>query len=243
MPYRTDRRDRGKAAALVLAVHAALGMALLAGLKGPQLVRAAEERLASFDVTLPPAPPPPPPPPNTARDAAQDETGAPDRLARPAEVVVPPPVLPLPSPVRTADEQAPASGADSSAGAAAVAGPGRGAGGSGSGFGGGGSGSAGSGTGGASASGARWLGGGLTQRDYRRIRAFDVPSGSAAFAIAVGSDGRARDCAPVRSSGSAALDQAICALLLPRMRFVPARDGSGRPVADQVTYYATWSRR
>jgi protein TonB len=239
MPYRTDPRDRTKALGLVLGVHAALAFALIAGLRGPALVRAAEERLASFDVS---PPPPPSPPPATTRDkAAQAEAGAPDLAARPLEIIAPTRPLLLPSPVRTAEEAAPVAGPHATAGAAAVAGPGTGAGGSGSGFGGGGNGPGGSG--GGIASGARWLGGGLSRRDYRDIRAFDVPSGSAAFRIAVAADGSATGCRPAQSSGSPALDAAICALVVPSMRFAPARDGTGRPVPDEVTYVATWSRR
>ena len=239
MPYRTDRRDRGKALGLVLGVHLALGLALLAGLRGPALVKAAEERLAAFDVS-----PPPPPAPTLApapRDAAREEAGAPDLVARPAEVVAPPSPLPLPT-IRTAEERAPVSGSEASAGAAAVAGTGNGAGGSGTGLGGGGTGGSGGGDG-RLASPARWLGGGLSRDDYRSIRAFAVPSGTAAFSIAVAPDGAATGCRPVQSSGSGALDAAICDLLVERMRFVPARDRSGRSVPDQVTYVANWRRR
>ena len=241
MPYRTDPRDRTKALGLVLGVHAALALALVAGLRGPALVREAEQRLASFDVSLPP---PPSPPPAQARDeAAREAAGAPDLAARPAEIVAPPQPIPLPLRVRTAEETAPVAGPDATAGAASVAGPGNGAGGSGNGFGGGGAGPGGPGGGGGLASGARWLGGGLSRSDYRNIRAFDVPSGTAAFSIAVAADGSATGCRPVRSSGSPALDAAICLAVVPRMRFAPARDANGRPVPDQVTYVANWSRR
>ncbi|MCW3798087.1 energy transducer TonB [Sphingomonas sp. BN140010] len=236
MPYRTDRRDRGKALGLVVGVHAALGIALLAGLKGPQLVRAAEERLTRFSISLSHVPPPP----LSAASGAKPAAGAPDRAAKAAPVVAPRPLRPVPtrSPTRTAVERGPVPGTDQTAGAGAVSGPGNGAGGTGEGAGSGGMGGAGTG----GASGARWLGGGLTRGDYRRIRAFEVPSGSAAFSITVGPDGTAIDCRPARSSGSPQLDQAICALLLPRMSFAPARDSSGQPVVDRVTYIATWSR-
>jgi len=237
MPYRTDKQERGKALGLVVAVHAALGLALLAGLKGPQIVRAAEERLTHFTIPLSQVPPPPPPP-NLV--GARDRQGAPDRAAKAAPILAPRPVrrIPVRSPVRTAVETGRVPGADATAGAGAVNGPGDGAGGSGNGPGGGGLG----GAGGGAASGARWLGGGLTRGDYRRIRAYEVPSGSAVFAIVVGPNGAAVDCRPARSSGSPQLDQTICSLLLPRMFFAPARDQAGRPIADQVTYVATWSR-
>ena len=223
---------------LVVAVHAALGIALLAGLKGPQLVREAEQRLTRFTLRTAEATPPPPPPMQAA--PAKDRQGAPDLAAKAAPILAPRPVrqVAVRSPVRTATERGRVQGADATSGAGATGGPGEGAGGSGDGPGGGGAGGFGSGL----ASGARWLGGGLSRGDYRRIRAFEVPSGSAAFAITVAPDGSAVDCRPARSSGSSALDGAICALLLPRMNFAPARDRSGRPVADHVTYVANWSR-
>jgi len=235
MPYRTDRRDRGKALGLVVAVHAALGIALLAGLKGPELVRAAEQRLTRITISLSHAPPPPP-----SIAEAKDDQGAPDRVAKAAPIVAPRPPrrVVVRSPVRTATERSRVPGADVTSGAGATGGPGEGAGGSGTGLGGGGLG----GPGGGAGSGARWLGGGLTRGDYRRIRAFEVPSGSAVFSITVSPDGAAVDCRPARSSGSPQLDQAICSLLLPRMAFAPAFDRTGRPVMDQVTYVATWSR-
>ena len=239
MPYRIDPRDRAKSLGLVLAVHVVVGAALLAGLRGPELVRAAREQLTAFDVE--PSPPPQPPALSQEQAAPEDEAGATDLAAKAAPVVLPPPPRRLPSPLPVAREAGPFPGAEQSAGAGRVAGLGDGAGGSGEGTGGGGSGGA--GNGGGRGIGARWLGGGLSRGDYRAIRSFAVPTGSAAYAIRVDADGRAVDCRARQTSGSPDLDAMICDMLLPRLRFDPARDGAGRPRPDEIVYVANWARR
>lgn len=241
MPYRSDRRLSATSLGLVIAVHVALGLGLIWGLRGPELVRAAREQLATFNVPLPPPLRPKPPPPRREAAAPKQKAGATDLAAKPAPVVLPPPPLPRPSPLPVAREAGPVTGRDLSAGAGTLAGSGNGAGATGAGAGGGGSG--GVGDGGGRGIGARWIGGGLSRGDYRAIRGFAVPAGSAAYAIRVDANGRATDCRPRASSGSAELDGFICDLLLPRLQFEPARDGQGRPRADEITYVANWSRR
>jgi protein TonB len=239
MPYRIDPRDRAKSLGLVVAVHVLVGAALLAGLRGPELVRTAREQLTAFDVE---APPPPSPPLLSQEQAApEEEAGAPDPAAKAAPIVLPTPPRPVPSLLPVAHEAGPVPGADQRAGAGQVAGPGDGAGGSGDGSGGGGSGGAGSG--GGQGIGARWIGGGLSRGDYRTIRSFAVPTGSAAYAIRVNANGRAVDCRARSTSGSPDLDAMICDMLLPRLRFEPARDGAGRPRPDEIVYVANWARR
>lgn len=240
MPYRSNNRVSARSLALVVAVHVALGLALVAGLRGPALVRAAREQLATFNVA-PPPPLPPPPEPRQREPAPKDKAGASDVAAKAAPIVLPQPPQPRPSPLPVAREPGPAPGRDPSAGAGRSPGPGNGAGGSGNGTGGGGTG--GPGDGGGQGIGARWLGGGLSRGDYRAIRSFAVPSGSAAYAIRVDAFGRATDCRARQTSGSVALDAMICDMLLPRLRFDPARDAYGRPRPDEITYVANWSRR
>lgn len=53
--------------------------------------------------------------------------------------------------------------------------------------------------------------------------------------LSVGEDGRPKACTIVNSSGHAVLDTATCDILLARARFNPARDGQGRPVAEEIT--------
>ncbi|WP_114229136.1 MULTISPECIES: hypothetical protein [Sphingomonas] len=240
MPYRTDRRDRAKSLGLVLGVHLALGLALIAGLRGPALIRAARDQLTTFDVA-PPPPTPLPPPARETQAAPKEAEGATDLAAKPAPVILPVPPRPLPTPLPVAREPAPVTGRDQSSGAGLQSGTGNGAGANGAGIGGGGNGGQGDGVG--RGTGARWLGGGLARPDYRVIRSYDVPAGSAAYAIRVDASGRATDCRARQSSGDSELDAVICQMLVPRLRFAPARDSAGRPRPDEITYIANWSRR
>jgi protein TonB len=233
-------RDRTKALALVAVLHLALGAALITGLAGEPLRRSVEA-LNTFDVPLPEPPPPPPPPISQQDAAAEREAGAPDLDARPAPVVQPKPEvrLPVPPTLPTADETAPVTAAAPSAGAGREAGPGRGAGGSGDGTGGGGPG--GSGTGGGLGSGARLLSGNLSRGDYRRIRGYGAPRGSAVLALDISAEGRLTRCLPFSSSGNSALDDELCRLLA-RTRWDPARDRAGSAVPVALRYVATWDR-
>jgi protein TonB len=240
MPWQPPRHDRKKAAALVVALHIALGAALISGLAA-RPIRHVTEALTTFDVTVPPPPPPMIEPPKKAEAAAKREVGAPDLEAKPAPVVLPPPVIPLPqpSPLPTADESAPVTGAAASAGAGQVAGPGRGANGTGSGTGGGGNGGTGAGSG--LGSEARLISGNLTRSDYRRIRSFGALRGQATLAIEVSVAGQLSRCMPLSSSGDPALDQELCRLL-GRTRWLPARDRNGQAVPVALRYVATWDR-
>ncbi len=244
MPYLRDRTDRGKAAALVVALHAALGAALLWGLAGGSAKRAVDA-LKSFDVLEPPPPAREEPPLQPAPAAARDEPAPPDLKARPAPAVVPPPAIPLPipSPVPTADESAPVTGADPSAGAAAMRGPGTGAGGTGSGFGGGGSGGSGSGgDGGGLGSEARLLRGMQSRLDGRLLATLAGNRGELPMALTVGPAGRVIRCTPLGTTGNPVLDGELCRRMAERSRWIPARDRTGRPVPVSVRYTATWSR-
>lgn len=229
--------------ALVVALHAALGTALVLGLAGEE-VRKVADSLATFNVREVPPPPEIAPPPEPSADAAPDEAGAPDLRATPAPVVAPEPVrrLPVPSPVRTSDERGPRDGADPSAGAAAVSGPGRGAGGSGSGFGGGGSGGSGSGDGGGLGSGPQLLGGNRARLSSSFLRSVGIPRGQASLLLTIAPTGRVAECRVTAGSGSAALDAELCRIMLAGSRWEPARDRLGRPVTVQVPYTSTWNR-
>jgi protein TonB len=45
----------------------------------------------------------------------------------------------------------------------------------------------------------------------------------------------------LRSSGSAALDETTCRLVLKRFRFAPARDANGQPTPGEIDYDQEWS--
>lgn len=239
MPWQPQERDRKKALALVVLLHAGLGAALFFGLAGEPIRRAADA-LQTFDVSLP-LPPPPPEPVAEEESAPERDAGAVDLEQRPAPVVQPAPAvrLPVTPPLPTADESAPLTGAAPSAGAGTEVGPGRGAGGDGDGTGGGGNGGSGSSDG--LRSEARLLSGNLSRGDYRRIRGYGAPRGQAVLAIEVGADGRLTRCLPFASSGNPALDGELCRLLS-RTTWEPARDRAGRAVPVALRYVATWDR-
>ena len=223
--------ERAKAILAVAAVHLGMAAAILFSTNAAVIPPTGQPPIQMVDVTLPPPPPPPPKPAPTP----DREAGAAGRKADPAPTVLPPPriVLPSPNPVPAA----PVAGTGSAANAgAAASGTGTGAGGTGDGRGGGGAG------GGGIGEDARLLSGGLTRRDYRDLRRFDAPGGRAMLAILIGPDGRVVECSIHRSSGNPALDAALCAILMPRMRWAPARDRNGRALTVGLYYVATWGR-
>lgn len=229
MAYRSeDRSDQWKAAVAVVLVHVALGAVIITGLN-VEIISRAVERLETFDIALPQDPPPPPPPP-PPRQARQDE-GAP-AAPKASPVVAPKPEvrLPVQNPMAAAPEAG--TGASSSAGQGGI-GSGTGAGGTGTGRGGGGS--------GAGSTPAQLLNK-IPDSDYRRIAGNRLPRGSVVITFRVQPDGRPADCRVVRSSGDATVDAAICPIAVQRLRFRPARDAAGRPIAQQITYVPTWRR-
>lgn len=225
-----NRPDKAKAIGAVVAVHAALAAMILGGLN-VRSVRQAVERLQTFDLRLPPAPPPKPPPPAPKPQAAKREAGAPARRAEASPVVAPQPKLPLPSPIVAAKIAGTGSAQSPGAG---TSGSGTGAGGSGNGPGGG----------GADFSGftpARRISK-IPDREYRQLAATGLPSGRVGVTIKVNEDGGVANCRIARSSGDGGIDALMCRLTLRYIRFAPARDASGRPVAQDVTFFPNWWR-
>lgn len=231
--FRSDPGDRTTAIAAVVAVHAALGFALLSGLDAGALQRHAE-RLATVPITLELPKPPPPPAPS---DRAAGDAGAPAKKADPSPVVAPKPAVELPAPSPIVAAPVPATGTANSSGASS-AGSGSGAGGSGSGLGGGGAGS-----GAIVAANARLLGGHRARLPRDLLQAFPADRGSAELLLTIAESGRVTDCAVVQGSGSGAVDQALCAVMTSRSRWAPARDSLGRPVSTRLGYTAIWSKR
>ncbi|HVF83701.1 MAG TPA: energy transducer TonB [Sphingomicrobium sp.] len=243
MPYAADRNDRAKAAVLVVALHVALGFALVLGLAGGPL-GTIDRDVATLDLQAPPPPQiPPEPPPQPEAAAAREEAGAPALRAQPAPIVAPDPsvVLPLPSPVRTSDQRGPVEGADRTVGAASAPGIGRGAGGEGSGFGGGGSGGTGAGEGSGLGNPPRLLGGNRGRLPSSFLMALGIPRGQASLLLTVASSGRVTDCRVTATSGDPTLDAELCRIMLANSRWEPARDQSGRPITVQVGYTSTWT--
>jgi protein TonB len=222
--------DRAKAIAAVVLVHAALAVAILSGLN-VNIVRHAVERLQTIDLREPPPPPPPPPPPAARPKQAKLEQGAPGKKAEPSPVVAPKPRIPVESPLPAA----PVAGTgDATTAGAAASGTETGAGGSGSGRGGGGF---------AGFTPAQKITK-IPDREYRRlVAASGMARGSVGVAIRVEPDGSATNCRIVRSSGSPVADSLMCQLTEEYVRFRPALDAEGRPVAQEITWYPNWFHR
>ena len=221
-----DRPDRAKAIAAVVAVHVALAFVIVTGLN-VRMVAQAVEQLKTFNLQTPPVPPPPKPQP---KPKMKQPEGAPAKKAEPTPVVAPPPRIPAPSPIPAA--RVAGTGSASTSGAAA-SGNGTGAGGNGYGTGGGGTGSF---------TPARKLTK-IPNREYRRFASTGIPTGSVAISIRVNPDGSVSNCRIVRTSGSPYADSLMCELTQEYVRFSPARDPSGRAIAEDVTWVPNWSPR
>jgi protein TonB len=226
-----DRPDRAKAIAAVIAVHAALAFGILTGLD-VKIVGQAVEQLKTFDFRERPPPPPPPPEPpfqpQPRPKQARLEEGAAGRKANPSPIVAPKPRLPVPSPIPAAPIAGTGSGTTAGA---ANSGTGTGAGGSGIGRGGGGDYSG--------FTPARRVSR-IPDREYRRLAATGIASGSVGVTIKVNTDGGVSNCRVARTSGDSSVDALMCQLTLRYVRFSPARDASGRPVAQDVTFFPNW---
>ncbi len=224
-----DRPDKAKAIAAVLAVHAALAFLILSGLN-VEMVSRAVEKLNTFNLQPPPPPPPVPPPPKPRASAQEKPAGAPAKKAEPTPVVAPQPRIPAPSPIPAARIAGAGTATTSGAG---TSGAGTGAGGSGTGSGGG---------GGGDYTPARKLTK-IPDREYRRFAATGIVSGSVAIAVRVNADGSLSNCRVARSSGNATADALMCQLFVQYVRFSPARDPAGQPVAQDITWVPVWTRR
>jgi protein TonB len=223
-----DRPDKAKAVAAVVAVHAALAFIILSGLN-VRTVTQAVEALKTFNLQTPPPPPaiqqrPKPRP----REKVKEPQGAPAKKAAASPIVAPPTPLPVRSPLPAAKV----------AGAGNAPTPGAGAAGNGTGTGGTGYG-AGAG-GGGSVTPARKLTK-IPDREYRRLAATGTSRGKVDIKLRVNPDGSVSDCRVMRSSGNSYADALMCQLTLQYVRFSPALDPSGRPIAQDVTWVADWA--
>ena len=237
-----DRQDRAKALTGVVLVHAGLAAVVISGLDVHTVSRAVE-RLQTFDISeeLPPPPEPSPPPKPEKTSAPKDEAAPPNVKSKPTPVIVPKPQIPLPiqPPVNTSTVKGP-EGLDRTARASNRPGSGTGAGGQGNGFGGGGRGGDGSGDGFTPAQRVSKIPDGA----YRRLVALSgMRTGRIGLTLKVNTDGRPSDCRIARPSGHPQVDVLMCNLALEHVRFRPARDPQGRPVAQDITWFPDWSPR
>lgn len=229
------RREHGAAALGVAFIHAMIAYIVLS--QSMLVVAPIPESLAVFDVEAVSAPPPEVPEPAKKRAPRPEGAAAPPaRKATPTEVVAPtPPIVPMENPIVAAPIAA--TGPDPSAGAAPIDGPGTGAGGVGTGLG---SGDSGTGTGGGGGRPSQWRKGRIKDSDYPDAASRARISGTVVVEFEVGTDGRARRCGVVTSSGNRDLDTTTCRLIEKRFRFRPAIDASGRPVPEMVGWRQEW---
>lgn len=215
----------------IVLIHLAVFYVLLRSLAPSAVATAGREILSVFDIAQ--VPPAPPPPPSSAPSDA-GPAGDPGREAVPRPVTAPQ-VPQIVTPTRPAP-RASSTGTANASGASA-AGAGTGAGGSGAGTGAGGAG-AGRGGGGVPPSKPVLL------RDIRDASAFPVPPGgrearigkSVIVRLRVSPEGRATACSVYRPSPFPETDAIVCRLALEQIRFEPARDAEGQPVAADFYY-------
>ena len=64
--------------------------------------------------------------------------------------------------------------------------------------------------------------------------------GTTYFTALIGTDGRAKRCTVTKSSGSADLDEAACAILMRRGRWKPATNAEGEPIEASFSSKFKW---
>lgn len=81
---------------------------------------------------------------------------------------------------------------------------------------------------------------GVGPDDYPRAALRTATQGRVIVRIDVGAEGRATDCLPVATSGSAIIDATTCRVIRSRARFRPALDAAGRRVPARMIWSVTW---
>lgn len=242
MAYRTDisTRDRSGAIAAVIAIHTVLLLALL-HLNGKIDLTDPQRAMRVFNVGNPPPPPPPPPPKQAQQQKPKEKEGgsAPKNIKSEATpVVAPKPRIETPPVQKIAASDTPRKGTAPTQGASDVRGPGTGAGGTGTGTG---SGSGGTGPGGGGDGGfaepphlATPV---LTGREIPRELLDQWPRRAPVFLrLRVNPQGYVSECNVLRGTGNPAIDNTMCNIAHDRLRFRPALNRAGQPVAGWFGY-------
>jgi protein TonB len=236
MPAYSDRqttirpRERAYALAAVVAVQAALGFALLTGLRVP-VTRTADAVQKLIDIALPKPPPPPKPVPIlTERKVAHRASSAPKAEPKPLggspgphPAHAPPSVTPV---VAVRPTVAP-SGGGTGTGPALGSGAGGGTGGQGY---------------GADEGGTdlEHIAGEILPSDYPPSLGRAGVGGRVSVTFTVEVNGRVTGCHVTRSSRVPELDALTCRIIEQRFRFRPSMDRYGRPYADEVDWDHDW---
>lgn len=80
----------------------------------------------------------------------------------------------------------------------------------------------------------------FNDEDYPEVALDKGQTGRVRFALLIQEDGRVADCTIVATSGAAALDSQVCAMLKVRAKFEPARGHDGKPAKDATVGAVTW---
>jgi protein TonB len=80
----------------------------------------------------------------------------------------------------------------------------------------------------------------VSDEDYPSSAARNEEQGTTRFRLAVGPDGKVKECTVTGSSGSSALDSTTCRLMKQRARFTPAKNNRGEPTGDTVSNAIRW---
>jgi periplasmic protein TonB len=238
--YRTDinARDKGGAIIGVIAVHAALLLALL-NLSGKMdLGSATQTAMSVFNITNPPPPPPPPQQRQQPKPKEKEGGSSPKNIRSEATpVVAPKPEIVTPPVQKIAATETPRNGTAPTQGASDVRGPGTGAGGTGNGTGSGSGGNGSGGGGGGIAEPPHLVTPVLSGRDFPPELFDQWPRGSTVFLrLRVDARGYVSECAIDRGTGVRAIDNLMCNLAHDRLRFRPAVNRAGQPVAGWFGY-------
>lgn len=231
----TRRRPKPATIAIIVLLHIA-AIYGLARAFAPDMMQSAQDNvMEGLTVIITASDEPPPEEPEPVPD--EGAAGDPGEKAVPKAVTAPTPKVPLkqdkPAPKASSTGNANNSGAKDT-------GDGTGASGSGEGTG---SGRGGGGMGGIAVTRPEHISGSINNaRDY------PVPDGGrearlgteVIVKVTVGVDGRARNCSVFRSSPDAQADRLTCQLVVERLRFKPATDGNGDPVAAPFYWRQRW---
>jgi protein TonB len=240
--YRTgiDNRDRSGAIAAVIAVHLGL-LFMLLHLSGNADLPGTDSVMRVFNLAQPPPPPPPPPPQQKQKAKPKEKEGGsapPNIRSQATPVQAPKPKVVVPPVPQIVASPTPRQGTAATQGASNIAGTGTGAGGSGNGTG---NGSGGNGPGGGGDGGVaeppHLATPVLTGRDFPRDLLEQWPPGATVFLrLRIDARGFVIGCDINRGSGVATIDGAMCNLAHDRLRFRPALNRAGQPVAGWFGY-------
>ncbi|MFT3977584.1 MAG: energy transducer TonB [Sphingomonas bacterium] len=212
MAYADQKMSGSKVVAIIIvaAIHLALGYAFVTGL-AYQYVKKVSEKLNTFDVEEPPPPPPDEPPPPP-----------PDMPVTPPPVVTPPPIVQAPTqapPVITTPVPPPPRPVEVPPPPPPPPAPPRVS----------------------QAAVAKGNPGQYFNSDNYPPSALRAgEQGRVVASLTIGTDGRVSDCEVTTSSGSAALDQATCRIAKSRVRYTPAKDENGQPIASRASLPVKW---